>query len=188
MGSPDFPDSRSLPPAEEVQQKRAKVAEEARRSNRAHRQHSARMPFSIACGNAILPALTGISAIVFLGMGIPFAAPYWLYDGISFLLCCIVGYMAVRNWKHLQQGMSDVSTYVAYSRTTFCIAMVSVFIEIGFLATALLLWNQQMNPINTSSYGRDGSSFFFCSLYSSTTNVFVARHFFKLSRTPPSEK
>jgi hypothetical protein len=177
------------------------------------------MPFSVACGNAVMPPLLCVSALVFLVMGIPFAALYWLFDGISFLCSFVLARQAVRNWRQRESvsvsggggdgsggggggdgsgsggggggdgsgnGGGTASTYRSYCTMVCCVAAASALAEVGFLVAALVLWDRQMNPMSSSNYGRDGSSFFFCSLYSSTTNLFVLRHFVLLGRTPPS--
>ena len=135
-----------------------------------------------------------LSALVFLIMGAMFAAPYWLYDGASFLVTFILGFLAIRSFNALQalpsskipsssSSSSSSSPHVAYSRACVLISAASILIEIGFIVFAVVLWNREMNPIAVSSYGRDGSSFFFCSLYSSICNVFVVAYYYRLSRT-----
>merc|ERR1711907_863721 len=118
------------------------------------------------CGNKPMLSIMVVSSLVFLATGAAFFAPYWLFDGTSFMLSSILGYLAV------QQGSSN-----GYATATCSVAAISVLVEVGFLIAALILWNEEMNPIHRTSYGEKGNSFFFCSLYSSILNVFVVFHF-----------
>lgn len=132
----------------------------------------------LACSTKVILCLTAVSSLVFLTVGAIFVAPFWLFDGASFLVTSILGYLAT---KHASQ--SDSSAVNTYATAAKCVAGVSIPIELGFLITAVVLWHDEMNPVHRTSYGRDGDSFFFCSLYSSTLNLFVALHYSGLERT-----
>ena len=74
-----------------------------------------------------------------------------------------------------------------YCTITCAIAGVSILVEIGFMIAAVILWNSTMNPWHWTSYGDNGSSFFFCSLYSSICNVFVIVHFWSMRQGPSQQ-
>ena len=47
---------------------------------------------------AILTAQAS-AALAFLSLGCVFVAPYWLFDGCSFLISLALGFLAVQRWK-----------------------------------------------------------------------------------------
>jgi len=143
----------------------------------------------MGCGHWTLLTVMAVSAAVFMIMGGIFVAPYWLFDGVSFLCSGILGRFAIRNWQRSEQGDSSAAPVaLTYSRAVVCVAACSIVIEISFLVAALLLWKKEMNPLHRTSYGENGSSFFFCSMYSSILNCFVVAHFLKLGRAEAEGK
>ena len=141
----------------------------------------------MACGNKVLPPLLGVSALVFLVMGAAFVAPYWLFDGLSFACTFVVGRLAIRRALPPlgSEANPPAGAHKLYCRVVCTVAALSIVAELSFLVTAVLLWNKVMNPLAWNGYGRDGSSFFFCSLYSATCNTAVLVHFCRLkSRSP----
>lgn len=131
------------------------------------------------CRNSVLLGIMALSSLVFLVLGAVFVAPYWLFDGTSFLGSTILGYLAVRSADQSVDGPAETNSGMSrnYATATCFLAGASILVEVGFMIAAGVLWNQVMNPYHRTSYGRDGNSFFFCSLYSSICNLFVVRHF-----------
>merc|ERR1711998_324420 len=70
------------------------------------------------CGNKPMLTIMVVSSLVFLASGAAFFAPYWLFDGASFMLSSILGYLAV------QQGPSN-----GYATATCSVAAISVLVE-----------------------------------------------------------
>ena len=104
-----------------------------------------------------------------------------------FACSSVFGRAAFRKWKRYQslnceEAASEHASAVTLCRWTYRTAIVSVVVEIGILVAAVLLWEERMNPLAWQHYGRFGSNFFFCSLWSSSCNVCVASHFYSLSR------
>ena len=117
------------------------------------------------------------SALVFIVVGAIFLAPFWLFDGTSFLITSCVGRVAIQKWN---QGEKYAGKY---AKATYTVALISILVEVCFMIAAVYLWSKEMNPWHRTSYGRDGDSFFFCSLYSSSCNVCVVLHFRKMCHT-----
>ena len=132
-------------------------------------------------GTSTLPKLTGVAALAFLVLGSVFTAPYWLYDGTSFALTCALTTLAVRRWRGGAKKAGGNRPHVVFCRGACIVAVVSFTVAVAFLVTAVVLWNDEMNPVARGSYARDGSSFFFCSLFSASTNAWVAIHFWRFS-------
>ena len=84
-------------------------------------------------GNKALPYVTGLSALVFLGLGAAFVAPYWLFDGASFGVSCLLGTLAIRRWREAGDAF--------YSKATCCVAGISILVDVGFMVAAAVLWN-----------------------------------------------
>eukprot|EP00658_Telonema_sp_P-2_P006205 TRINITY_DN12370_c0_g1_i1.p1 TRINITY_DN12370_c0_g1~~TRINITY_DN12370_c0_g1_i1.p1 ORF type:complete len:181 (-),score=33.16 TRINITY_DN12370_c0_g1_i1:352-894(-) len=138
------------------------------------------------CRDTVILAIMGLSSLVFLAVGAIFVAPYWLFDGTSFLCSTILGVMAVKAMengevsdKNTEDSTTNHKTKVL-ATATCGVAAVSILVEVGFMVTAIILWKDEMNPYHRTSYGKDGNSFFFCSLYSSICNLFVVRHFYAM--------
>ena len=112
-------------------------------------------------------------------MGSLVLAIYWWWDGLSFATTFALGSLA---YRRIRSGAS----HVAYCRAACFAAIVTIVVDVGFLTTALIRWNDVMNPLSQyvtyTSYGTNGSSFFFCSLYSALCNVWIFIHFLKMGR------
>merc|ERR1712086_98308 len=132
------------------------------------------------CSDTVMLSIVAVSSLVFLTVGCIFVAPYWLYDGASFLLAFVLGLLASRGNVQGESTVEPDSTERdtnSYATATWCVAAFSILVDIGFMVTALMLWNEEMNPFHWSSYGRDGNSFFFCSMYRAICNTFLVFHF-----------
>ena len=147
------------------------------------RRVTKRMPCPL-CSDTVMLSIVAVSSLVFLTVGCIFVAPYWLYDGASFLLAFVLGLLACWGtcWgnvpgESMEEPDSTDRDTNSYATATWCVAAFSILVDIGFMITALMLWNEEMNPFHWSSYGRDGNSFFFCSMYSAICNTFLVFHF-----------
>ena len=135
--------------------------------------------------NRALPILLAISSLVFLVMGGVFVAPYWLADGVAFAITCVLSTLAIRSRQECEEALT--ARALALCRATYCTGSLFVLVDIGFVITAGILWNRTMNPFAWTDYGRNGSSFLFCSLYSAIVNSFVVYYFCKLSSSKTVE-
>ena len=144
----------------------------------------------VPLGDKHLPRILAGSSIVFIVMGSVVLAPFWWFDGFSMGVTCVVGLTAIRRALHAQPD--STGTHIAYCRFVCILAAITILVDISFLAVALVRWNNVMNPlhhyIRYTTYGRDGSAFFFCSLYTACINVWVLIHFYQMShRLPPNK-
>jgi len=108
----------------------------------------------------------------FLFFGSVARAPYWLFDGTSFLVTLSLSWLAFASRSGSGQRMALVLIWR--------LAAVSVLIDIGFLVAGVILDDEVMNPWapeGGGAFGRDGSSFIVCSFFSALANSFVACRF-----------
>lgn len=110
------------------------------------------------------------ASVIFIISGCVTFAPYWIFDGISFL---ISGSLATR-------AVLKSSSNATFA--TIVVAAISIPIELGFLIAAIILFDKQMNPFSTMSYGEKGNSFIICSITSASINTFAVIHFRKVYR------
>jgi len=132
----------------------------------------------LALGNAVLPIALSIASLTFLAFGSIFVAPFWLADGVTFLVSAILAWPAKIFWTR------GDTRYVACSVAVCGVAAFSILMGVAFLIAAVILLTEEMNPIARTSYGRTGDSFIVCSCVSVTLNTLSLVHFIRLARTP----
>lgn len=104
--------------------------------------------------NAKMLVLVAVSAVLFLVFGGYAIAPYWLFDGASFLVSATLGYkatvwLATAQLQCVHLGSAEAACVLAkrYATATCCVAGLSVVCEIGFLGAAIMLYDEEMNPV-----------------------------------------
>jgi len=121
------------------------------------------------CSYKMLFGFTAVSSLAFLLSGFIFLAPYWMYDGLSFLAITVIGVLA---WRE-HDGLMEKTSGVDKALVTCVVSAVSIVLELGFLVAAIILWDRVMNPWYWNAYGKKGNSFVFCSTWSIILNSFV---------------
>ena len=112
----------------------------------------------IASDSFILRVMA-VSACVFVVMGSMFAAPFWLFDGISFAGSCALGCVAARRARLLRAGGGGPGGRDqpqatgrpaaplhprSYALAAAAVAGFSIPIDIAFATSAILLWDEVM--------------------------------------------
>ena len=142
-------------------------------------------------GNKPLLVTTTIGATIFVLSGFIFLAPYWMFDGISFTITSIIGWIAFMELSQYQKYLANPEGVMLAKKqpsnfkatVVYCIAAVSIPVEFVFAVCAIIYWDHVMNPWWWNEYGKNGSSFFFCSCFSMITNTFVVIHFRHMSQS-----
>eukprot|EP00930_Biecheleria_cincta_P009410 TRINITY_DN111159_c0_g1_i1.p1 TRINITY_DN111159_c0_g1~~TRINITY_DN111159_c0_g1_i1.p1 ORF type:complete len:205 (+),score=48.71 TRINITY_DN111159_c0_g1_i1:64-615(+) len=150
----------------------------------------------------LLLACIAAASVTFTSMGAMNFAVYWLFDGITFFISGCLAFCTLRLFaasgqegcNHSGKGSdtSDVAVPKApdesastskFARIRFRalgICSFSIFClctELGFLAAAIALFGEQMNPWAITNYGRQGRSFVVCSITSAALNSVIVYRF-----------
>jgi hypothetical protein len=120
----------------------------------------------------VLLGVISTGMVIFMVMGSLSSAPYWLFDGAAFLVTLLLSWLAFASKSCVRQRLA--------LGLIWRLAVVYVCIEVSFLVAAIVLFRKVMNPWapeGHGAYGRDGSSFVFCSFFSALINSCVVYRF-----------
>jgi hypothetical protein len=106
-----------------------------------------------------------LGSLIFLIAGIVAVAPYWLFDAVSLLVGGSLG-----AYSFFKSNTNTALVLIYWASFSACV-------QLGFLVTALILFNQRMNPFARILLGDKGSSFVFCSIASGSINTSAAIFF-----------
>jgi len=164
----------------------------------------AKLFLNLPTKDVLLLTIIAAASVTFSSMGAMNFAVYWLFDGITFFISGCLAFCALRLFatSGLEGGKcgkdSDAPDVAApkvpdesastskFARIRFralgicCFSTFCLCTELGFLAAAIALFGEQMNPWGITNYGRKGKSFVVCSITSAALNAVIVYRFQKM--------
>lgn len=131
--------------------------------------------------DVVLLLATFAGALLFLLGGITKHAPYWLFDGLTFLVTFSLACYVFFNIR------ADAVSQARVRKVQGAIWRAAIFymiVECGFLIAAVVLLHRTMNPFS-AEYPRKGSAFVWCSVSSIAINLYVVAVFHNREKSAP---
>ena len=128
--------------------------------------------------------VSALAAIVFLTLGLHFAALFWVFDGSTFFITAGVITQFFAFEKNLECGLklSDFQVVLVRFRALVPLYLAALAVlQVSLCIFAISHFNEVMpfGVRNDGTYARKGNSFVFCSIFSFLCNGYMSVQFWR---------